>query len=1251
MASSSKEPLFEEVPFRNKPRIVPPAGGLPASEYRQSLFLQQLSKATIRKEQTSSAGAKEIEEFRLHLENLCRDALEYVERGDGNTTFRRESVKLEVIGSRKSGYALNESNLDLVLLSPESTIGILAPDHQILELLQQLFWARHVGARLLTRTRVPMLKGCQLPTERLYNAILKEIHSVDRDSQAHALRPVHLRQETEEVPDPELIRRLEIAVKEGWCQEEPEKIIIRNFKRAFSKGKESAELIAARSDLAALQSVLTRYHEPLDPNLKMPRSGVGIQFTMCFSNELVRHSTELLRCYGRCDCRVQDVVIFIKTWAKRRDINDTERGTLSSYGYTIMVLHFLINVVKPPVLPNLQRQLSIRRGGSPYTPGNCEGRNIRFWRDEAAIENAVLHGEWNFNTESIGSLLRGFFEYYYNPKAKFQKKRFTWGREVISIRSCGGIVSRQSKGWASAEITQTPTFFPWEKPIEVRERYLLCIEDPFETDRNIGRAISFPGLCKMKTEFKRAHRIIEHLGRFEGPKTVWDLLEVANHSDLDRPWLYFGSKPSKENSTGSPSSSLQKQWPHGKQGIQNGFAPCKENGQTLPPPPPPSSSSASNFDWPALPHPTNLDISKKRFKKNIQLGTANDDSNAVVAEDKRYEKASTTSESADSFEEENYQSRVTRVDYSTSRRRRPHRHRRCRVTPLSHEIVTKPQTARAASPPVNTNASYGPRAQRNEGEISHVQRDFRGCKENLVAAPANKFGVGIAERHHKQANAEKSQSSMKSADTSEDEDESSSPEEEENLLEGVAAGSAPELGITEVASAPELPPKSEPSQQDSHLEKKVYRRPVSIRLPPAVLATQAGLPSQTCLENSPFDFTLVSASPSVATLNFANLKANQSSIPSLSPDPQLWLAAPKDPNKPDIRTTVQKLVESTRRKKKEAARLAWFSVRSKGKDKKDKDTGTGAVQHENQNAKPKLAPIQTYSEPNSKPPAPLEPPNHPHVETSLPSAPETRSKPTFPTSPLPKATTLHHLPTQQKESLIRTGLVPSVLPPQNKTKTQRPTQAQQRVLPPQGFRPPQPQPQSQSLPYLPLLQLQLQPQPSQPHRQPPRVTLPQATTIPSATEASRQHPVLQNKGAWSRCGYGYRLPHARGPAPALGAGPAPTPAPAFSDPPARTSGSGATPGVPGVSGARGAPETSGTSTGGYGHGHGHGYVYPHVYKGHTEYHYVYAHGHEEGQQDPYVAGYGAYRGYGHQVYGHHGYGHQGYANQSYGNRG
>lgn len=43
-----------------------------------------------------------------------------------------------------------------------------------------------------------------------------------------------------------------------------------------------------------------------------------------------------------------------------RNINSPYQGTLSSYGYVLLVIYFLIHVKNPPVLPNLQQMPPLR---------------------------------------------------------------------------------------------------------------------------------------------------------------------------------------------------------------------------------------------------------------------------------------------------------------------------------------------------------------------------------------------------------------------------------------------------------------------------------------------------------------------------------------------------------------------------------------------------------------------------------------------------------------------------------------------------------------------------------------------------------------------------------------------------------------------------------------------------------------------------------------------------------------------------
>lgn len=289
--------------------------------------------------------------------------------------------------------------------------------------------------------------------------------------------------------------------------------------------------------------------------LEFPKTGVGVQCDINFSAHLALQNTLLLRCYSHADPRVRPMVLFIKHWAKVRGINSGYRGTLSSYGYVLMVLHYLVNVAQPFVCPNLQAL-------APQPPENpslaeientltCKGYNIQFWRNEEEIIQLARANQLTHNTESLGQLLRGFFEYFAQSGilSSMNGIGFDWGRDVLSLRTPGGRLSKHAKGWVGAKtvvevqgggpsssptVQQAPakistigtstTLEPnastkTAAPVnrtgdvkEVRYRYLFAIEDPFELEHNVARTVTHNGIVAIRDEFRRAWRIIKSAG-------------------------------------------------------------------------------------------------------------------------------------------------------------------------------------------------------------------------------------------------------------------------------------------------------------------------------------------------------------------------------------------------------------------------------------------------------------------------------------------------------------------------------------------------------------------------------------------------------------------------------------------------------------------------------------------------------------------------------------------------------------------
>jgi len=250
--------------------------------------------------------------------------------------------------------------------------------------------------------------------------------------------------------------------------------------------------------------------------LDFPKSGVGIQADINFSNALALHNTLLLRCYSLTDPRVRPIVLFVKAWAKRRKVNSSRFGTLSSYGYVLMVLHFLVNIAKPPVCPNLQapQLYATADTWTEHPPPDMlvEGYDVRFWRDEAAIQALVRGGGGSRNTDPLGVLLRNFFNYYAAQGRMVIGNGFNWTQDVLSLRTPGGVRSKQEKGWTGAKSTTT------SDNREIRHRYLFAIEDPFELDHNVARTVTHHGIVAVRDEFRRAWRILSAVGRGEMPE-------------------------------------------------------------------------------------------------------------------------------------------------------------------------------------------------------------------------------------------------------------------------------------------------------------------------------------------------------------------------------------------------------------------------------------------------------------------------------------------------------------------------------------------------------------------------------------------------------------------------------------------------------------------------------------------------------------------------------------------------------------
>ncbi|CAK4034134.1 Poly(A) RNA polymerase cid1 [Lecanosticta acicola] len=487
----------------------------------QNQYLQDTVQKVVPPVEMSQAERGSKETFQETLQKLCHELCE--------ENPKLPKVQLECFGSFASGFASTGSDMDLALVvqdqsSTEAVFSMLEDDLPR-SLEKKLLQAGH-GARLLTRTRVPIIKVCQSPGASFLDKLVVERErweSLPIEKKYPHLYPEG-DDDGEDAPQSTGGARVEAAVTSAAVQgvvadasiiETKDTVTKESTLREISTGTsetalETAHIVTTNTDTSNhvkqkrdYNNTWTRERKP--GPLDFPKDGVGIQCDINFFNPLGLHNTQMLRCYSLCDPRVRPMVLFVKSWAKLRKINSSYSGTLSSYGFVLMVLHYLMNVARPPVIPNLQHSWRPDRRCTPRGANKVEvdGWDVDFWRNEDEIKSAFQMGQMSSNQESVGSLLVGFFQYF---SAQMRGAQFRWTTEVLSLRTEGGILTKTSKGWVKATTEESGGK-------KVQYRYLFCIEDPFELAHNVARTVTHNGIVAIRDEFRRAYRILLHVGQ------------------------------------------------------------------------------------------------------------------------------------------------------------------------------------------------------------------------------------------------------------------------------------------------------------------------------------------------------------------------------------------------------------------------------------------------------------------------------------------------------------------------------------------------------------------------------------------------------------------------------------------------------------------------------------------------------------------------------------------------------------------
>ena len=630
-----------------------------ASLDAQVAYLENLAHVEIFKAQISHEEFLEKQALRQSLEQLCRKAVSDHETHEvNNAAFVPDSMELKCFGSLSTTFATKSSDMDLVVVSPMSKPETSSPDSEIPRLIEKALLDSGYGARLLTRTRVPIIRFCEKPTPELADLLLAERikYEKERDASRESKiqeRPKRKEKRSEksdaplpqdqpndvaaneasvetkcldvakcedkqgenrcessktsgpspsgtaqpknegpsqtdgdmrlkksvdkrESDDPSLAEKSDVerarlyrlAIQEGWY-EPAERWLINQFLTALGRhgilkpesglcnkleaqpsdsrdpqSSDDEQLEKARAALQNLPNILGRYRPPPAAHpLDFPKEGVGIQCDINFSNHLALHNSHLLKCYASCDPRVRQMVLFVKAWSKKRKINSPYHGTLSSYGFVLMVLHYLINIAQPPVLPNLQVSALKLQDKMSAKEVSLEGYNVHFFRNEEKILDLAHRGQITYNREPIGSLLRGFFHYFTVQGQASPLGGFAWIQDALSLRTIGGIIEKQVKGWTGAKTETIELSGPGPQTKEIRQRYLFAIEDPFEINHNIARTVVHHGIVAIRDEFRRAYILIQNAGvSGKGPEDLF--AEADERENLQ--YRAFGPRPRKD---------------------------------------------------------------------------------------------------------------------------------------------------------------------------------------------------------------------------------------------------------------------------------------------------------------------------------------------------------------------------------------------------------------------------------------------------------------------------------------------------------------------------------------------------------------------------------------------------------------------------------------------------------------------------------------------------------------------------------
>ena len=296
-----------------KPSDFQPLKGPPSPEtyVAQCEYLENVAKAQIPRVLMTADEVREKQTFIAVLSRFCEEA-SISSDSDG-----QPEATLKAFGSFASGFATKGSDVDLAVVSTKDGETLPDPSLELHEdgmprKLEKYLLDNGIGARLLTRTRVPILRVCEKPTPELLAALRQEREKWSALPNAQKYHGLH-EDENDTMETGDTLTRYNTV--------EPSRALEGLGLSQYSP--QAREQTARTVSKAIPPQTSSAQNRPIQPEkrpwlrqkkpglLDFPKAGVGVTSDINFTNPLAQQNTLLLRCYCLCDERVKLMVLYV----------------------------------------------------------------------------------------------------------------------------------------------------------------------------------------------------------------------------------------------------------------------------------------------------------------------------------------------------------------------------------------------------------------------------------------------------------------------------------------------------------------------------------------------------------------------------------------------------------------------------------------------------------------------------------------------------------------------------------------------------------------------------------------------------------------------------------------------------------------------------------------------------------------------------------------------------------------------------